>query len=247
MTVCVFLGPTLGAGEAAAVLDAVYLPPVRRGALEDAVRAHGADTVAVIDGYFEQVPAVWHKEILWALGAGVDVWGAASMGALRAAELAQFGMRGHGRIYESYRSGRFAPFETPFEDDDEVAVVHGPAGLEAVSTVAMVDIRATLAAAAEDGAIGLGTCRAMAAAIKALFYKERTWARALAACRGAGIPAGAVAALERRLPEGAVWQKRRDALALLALLAAGPPPAPPPRFRFERTLLWEIAHGRYVT
>ena len=42
------------------------------------------------------------------------------MGALRAAELHAFGMRGVGRIFEAFRDGEL-------EDDDEVAVVHGPA------------------------------------------------------------------------------------------------------------------------
>ena len=55
-------------------------------------------TIAIIDGYFDRVPAVWHKEILWALNMGIRVIGAASMGAIRAAELAPFGMEGVGRI-----------------------------------------------------------------------------------------------------------------------------------------------------
>jgi hypothetical protein len=60
------------------------------------------------------------------LAAGIPVYGAASMGALRAAELAQFGMVGVGRIFEAYRDGVLEPFDEPFEDDDEVAVLHGP-------------------------------------------------------------------------------------------------------------------------
>ena len=58
--------------------------------------------IGVIDGYFEIVPTVWHKEILWAMQAGIHVYGAASIGALRAAELDVFGMRGIGRIYEGF-------------------------------------------------------------------------------------------------------------------------------------------------
>ena len=65
------------------------------------------------------MPTVWHKEILWAMAQGIHVFGAASIGALRAAELDAFGMRGIGRIYEAFRDG-------VLEDDDEVAVLHGP-------------------------------------------------------------------------------------------------------------------------
>ena len=43
--------------------------------------------ILIIDGVFQSEPAVRHKEILWALSLGVPVVGAASMGALRAAEL----------------------------------------------------------------------------------------------------------------------------------------------------------------
>ena len=50
--------------------------------------------IGVIDGYFDGVPSVWHKEILWALSQGIRVFGGASMGALRAAELDGFGMTG---------------------------------------------------------------------------------------------------------------------------------------------------------
>ena len=42
-------------------------------------------------GAFASVPAVRHKEILWALSEGIPVIGAASIGALRAAELTAFG------------------------------------------------------------------------------------------------------------------------------------------------------------
>ena len=47
--------------------------------------------------------------------------GASSMGALRAAELSQFGMVGIGEVYQAFKLGRL-------EDDDEVAIVHGPEG-----------------------------------------------------------------------------------------------------------------------
>ena len=46
--------------------------------------AHRPRAIGIIDGYFQQVPSVWHKEILWAMAQGVHVFGSASMGALRA-------------------------------------------------------------------------------------------------------------------------------------------------------------------
>ena len=129
MSIFVFVGPTLGVEEARTILDATYLPPASQGDVFRLVATHDARIVGIIDGHFQEVPSVWHKELLWAMSQGVHVLGAASMGALRAAELAAFGMVGEGRIFEAYRTGVLEPYDAPFEDDDEVAVVYAPAEL----------------------------------------------------------------------------------------------------------------------
>ena len=115
----VFLGPTLAKSDARAELDVVYLPPVSAGDVYRLWR-HGPRVIGIVDGYFERVPAVWHKEIMWIMERGVHVFGGASMGALRAAELATFGMRGVGWVYQAFRDGTL-------DRDDEVAVKHGAA------------------------------------------------------------------------------------------------------------------------
>lgn len=154
MTALVFLGPSLPLQQAKQISDALHLPPAAQGDVYRAVKQYKPRVVAIVDGYFRQLPSVWHKEILWAMDQGVHVVGGASMGALRAAELSHFGMEGIGNIFLAYRCGRFEPFDTDFEDDDEVAVVHGPAEVGYVSaSVAMVNIRATLAQASYEGII----------------------------------------------------------------------------------------------
>ena len=80
-------------------------PPAACGDILRAVR-DGAKAIGLIDGYFGDLPSVWHKEILFALHNGVAVAGGASMGALRAAECAPFGMVGLGSIYEDYANYR---------------------------------------------------------------------------------------------------------------------------------------------
>src|SRR5579859_4749374 len=112
METVIFLGPTLEVNEARKVLGGEYLPPAAQGDLYRVARERPF-SIGLVDGYFEHVPAVWHKEILWALSQGIHVFGAASMGALRAAELHPFGMQGVGRIFEAFRDGML-------EDDDEV-------------------------------------------------------------------------------------------------------------------------------
>ena len=147
MTACVFVGPTLPRSDVVARLDAICLPPVAQGDVLRAVRRYGPRAVGLIDGVFGGAPAVWHKEILWAVREGVAVFGGASMGALRAAELHGFGMRGVGRIFEAYRDGRL-------EDDDEVAVIHGPAELGFMPlSEPMVTIRETVSRAVAAGVL----------------------------------------------------------------------------------------------
>jgi len=229
----VFAGPTLSAEEGRAVLDATFLPPVTQGDVYAAVRERPW-AIGIVDGYFERVPAVWHKEILWAMSRGVHVFGSASMGALRAAELHPFGMVGVGRIFEDFRTG-------VLEDDDEVTVVHAPsdAGYLAGSE-AMVNIRATLDAA--DGVIADDTKRTLLSAAKARYYPERTWPRLLEDGREAGLPGDELDALAGWLPDGRRDRKKADALAMLAAMSdawCADPSACQVNFAFEHTDAWE--------
>jgi hypothetical protein len=237
VTIYVFTGPTLSADEARTELDAIYLPPVSQGDVYRVTLAR-PQAIGIIDGYFERVPAVWHKEILWALSQGIHVYGSASMGALRAAELAAFGMEGVGRIFEAYRAG-------VLEDDDEVAVAHGAAetGYQAQSE-AMVNIRFTLAAAAADGVISEATRDALQMIAKDLFYPERVYPSVLRLGAEHGLPQQELAALRAWLPSGRINQKRDDALAMLHAMRErlavddGPKQV---RFTFEHTVYWEHA------
>lgn len=234
MTAYVFLGPTLPVDEARAVLDAVYLPPVAQGDVQRACR-HRPSLIAIIDGLFERVPAVWHKEILWALNQGIPVLGASSMGALRAAELDTFGMEGVGWVYEAFRDGLL-------EDDDEVAVVHSPAegGFRAMSE-AMVNIRRTLAAATTAGVIDAATEQRVVEVAKARYYPDRHYPGVLSDAAEAGVPAEDLEPLRSFIRDQAIDQKREDALALLSRvrdrLDAGATSIRP-RFTFQYSSSW---------
>ncbi|MBV8888230.1 MAG: TfuA domain-containing protein [Alphaproteobacteria bacterium] len=240
MTAVVFAGPTLPPQLRPAGPLWDWRPPVRQGELYRAALARPA-AMGVIDGYFEVVPTVWHKEILWAMAQGIAVFGAASIGALRAAELDVFGMRGVGRVYEEFRDG-------VLQDDDEVAVLHGPEELGYPPvTEAMVNLRTTLAEAARCSIIPPEMANRLIAIAKAMFYKERTWPALLAAA-AAVVPPRLVAALAEWLPRARVDLKRLDAEAMLDAiethLAAG---AEPLRVAYEvaDTSAWRAAR-RYA-
>ncbi len=81
----IFVGPSLPDAASFAGDDAFVCPPAVQGDVLAAVK-RGASVIGLIDGGFEYTAPVWHKEILYALSQNVAVLGAASMGALRAAE-----------------------------------------------------------------------------------------------------------------------------------------------------------------
>ena len=237
MSVYIFVGPTLPVAEITALLDAVCLPPVAQGDVYRAAVSR-ARAIGIVDGYFDGMPAVWHKEILWAMSQGIHVFGSASMGALRAAELHTFGMRGVGDIFAAYKAG-------DFEDDDEVAVVHGPAAIGYPSlSEPMVNMRATLAEAERRGIISGATQERLVESAKAMFYQDRSWERLLSEAVVARAGEDELQRLRDWLPTGRIDQKRRDAHAMIVamrdFLAPDPPPMQAP-FRFEWTDMWEIS------
>jgi len=183
-------------------------PPAGCGDLLRALH-EGATAIGLVDGIFETGPSVWHKEILAVLDKGIPVLGAASMGALRAAECHPFGMVGVGGIFAEYRDGLRTA-------DADVAVLHAPAELGfRPLTVALVDAEATLAKMARLGLVDAFEEAALCEAARALHFKDRDWPRIAA---GAGLSeerAKRIAGGARGL---AASRKREDARALAARL-----------------------------
>ena len=168
----VYLGPSLDRETARQLLpEACYHPPVRCGDLISLLRL-SPKQIIIIDGFYETVPAAWHKEILLAMEFGVAVWGAASIGALRAAELHPFGMQGFGTVYQDFKTGVLT-------DDDEVAVLHGDMknGFVAINDP-MVNIRYTCQAALDKQIISSEMKERLVAYCKAQFYPYRSLMKA---------------------------------------------------------------------
>lgn len=227
----VFAGPSLadsGVGRGDPRLT--FRPPAAQGDIARAV-LDGANVIGLIDGVFENVAAVWHKEILYALSAGVQTFGAASMGALRAAECAPFGMVGVGRVFDDYASGRLI-------DDDAVAQVHGPEELRHMAlSEPLVNIEATLDVLLARRLIEPSEDLGLRARARALFFKERTYERLLSL---AGLPAARQTEIAKLIALHRKDQKREDAEELVARVAAAPDAriAPPGHWRFAETEIW---------
>ena len=161
----VFLGPSLDSNEAATRLDARYLPPIRRGDLPRVI-AEGARAIGIIDGEFGQSLAVSVMEICAGLKQGIQIWGAASMGALRAAECQSVGMRGVGWIFQKYAEGFL-------KADDEVALLFDPWSCRA-TTIPLVNVRWALQFAIEEGVLAASSEPALLKAARAVRFTDRT-------------------------------------------------------------------------
>jgi AraC-like DNA-binding protein len=239
----VFLGPTLAEKEARVELDAVYLSPVSAGDVYRLWRRRPR-AIGIVDGYFDRVPAAWHKEIMWMMEHGVHVFGAGGLGALRAAELDSFGMHGVGWVYQAFRDGTL-------DRDDEVAVRHGTAedGYRPLSE-AMVNIRQTLQAAEQQEIVSAATRGILLAAGTALFYQDRTWPGLLTSAEATRADGAELEAVRRWLPAGRIDQQAADAVAMLREMRtflAADPASQEVSWNMADTAMWEVAKRRADT
>lgn len=208
----VFAGPSIH-GVTLEYSDIIFRPPASLGDIATAVLG-GATVIGLIDGMFESTAAVWHKEILYALSMQVSVLGAASMGALRAAECAAFGMEPIGEIANRYLTGEL-------DDDAAVAISHGPAEFGyAPFTEALVDAEATIEHLLEKSLISAFEAKTLSHAATSIFFKERT-PRTILAQAYQSDPArqSEVLSLYR---QNKVLVKQKDALDLLQAVSEKP-------------------------
>ena len=163
--------------------------------------------VALVDGCFKTAPTVWHREILDLVAAGTHVFGGASLGALRAAELDRLGMVGVGAIYQAYRTGALVR-------DDAVLLEHAPPAYDyAPLTVALVDAEHMLFHADLPPC----TLRQMQRIVRTMPYELRDWRTCLALYRER---TGDVFPISLAELASAPSLKQADAHATIAALAA---------------------------
>lgn len=160
----VYLGPTLSREAAERVLTAEYLPPICRGDL--ARLPEEVRFVGIVDGEFYQRLAVSPKELLPLLKRGVKVFGASSMGALRAAETYHLGTIGIGKVFAMFRDGIL-------DGDDEVALVYEPETYRKLSEP-LVNLRCALDMAAEAKIISGKERDGLVSQMKSYYFPERS-------------------------------------------------------------------------
>jgi hypothetical protein len=229
--IIIFRGPSITLQESKQHLrDAVYLPPATQGDMYRAYQKYKPKSMGLIDGNFENTPSPWHKEILYLMSQGVKIFGASSMGALRAAELDDFGMIGIGQIYEDFTN-------EILEDDDEVAILHAPKQLEYKPlSDAMVDIRPTLTKAMRAGIISNDLKSKLTSYYKDSFYKERFYDSGIRYFAEEFV--NEINAFKNWLPSHKIQQKKADAILLLNKIQSYQS-YPTYNFEFQNTIYWD--------
>ena len=175
--IIIYTGLSLPFSEAKEILDTregievVYKRPIKRGDLNLALKEN-PDIIGIIDGVFHQNSAVGHKEILKVIKSGVKVYGASSMGALRASELDSLGMIGVGYVYEQYASGKV-------DSDDDVAVMLDSDSLEALSEP-LINMNYVFENALCENIITNHEKEELSTIAKKTYYPKRNYAQTLA-------------------------------------------------------------------
>lgn len=201
--IIIFLGPSLNANEASKILDADYRPPIKRGDITTAL-IDNPDIIGIIDGVFHQEPAVSHREILDALKKGVTVVGGASMGALRASELDDFGMIGIGYVYNQYRN-------SVIESDDDVAIVINPLNLEQLSD-SFVSMEYNFKMMLDKKLISEDEFNRLLKTAKSIFYPKRTYYLVF---KNVDIDKAKIKELKEFLDESGIDIKQQDAIDVI--------------------------------
>ena len=174
--VIVYTGLSLPFDEAKSILDSTedvnveYKRPIKRGDLSLALKEN-PDIIAIIDGVFHQSSAVGHKEILKVIKNGVKVYGASSMGALRASELDSLGMVGVGYVYNQYATGEV-------DSDDDVAVMLDSDTLEALSEP-LINMKYVFTEAVKESIISESEKDELMNIAKKTYYPQRNYAKTL--------------------------------------------------------------------
>lgn len=131
------------------------------------------------------------------------------MGALRAAELSDFGMIGVGKVYEMYASGAI-------DGDDEVALVFNPETLEAMSEP-LVNIRLTISKAAAKDVISEAEANELVGEMKAVYFPERSYSLLLGKARKV-LGRNRARRLKEFVGKNAKDLKKSDALMVIATI-----------------------------
>lgn len=163
----VFLGPSLSIEKARKIINAEFLPPAKKGDFIKLSLISEKKIIILIDGVFLQDYPPTPIEVFQVVNKNnFQVYGASSLGALRAVELEKFGMNGYGRVFELFK-------KDIINSDDEVAVTFDNS--YNLLSEAMIDIRYNLFLAFKKGIIDKETKQLITRTAKKIYFPFRSY------------------------------------------------------------------------
>lgn len=137
----IFVGPSISPSmrtKFSSERNVFLYPPAEAGDIWKILgKVKNISHILIIDGYFFTKLSILHREILSALNQNIKVVGAASLGALRAIELLDYGMIGHGEVFKYFK-------EFPLTGDDEVGILHSEDTDYKDLTIPLINLRLLL-------------------------------------------------------------------------------------------------------
>lgn len=196
----VFAGPSLPPHARPHVSNVEWRPPARRGDL-DTLTLPGRCRVLLIDGYLIREHPPSPTEVFGLIDRGHEVWGCASLGALRAAELRHHGMNGFGWVYDRI-------VDRTITCDDELVAPLDPRTGEARG-IFLANIRFGLTALTDTGRVSEQQASSLIEELRAVHFEQRTSMHWRHLAKSAGLEPAAVDDVL------ASDVKRQDAVALI--------------------------------
>jgi hypothetical protein len=162
----IFVGPSLSIEKAKKILEADYRKPAKKGDLLQ-LTFKETNFIGLIDGFFLQDYPPTPIEVYNLLRKkGTTVYGASSLGALRAVELSKYGMIGVGKIFNLFQKGIL-------DSDDEVAVTF--TDYSDFKSEALIDIRYNLFLAHKSMVIDKDAKKIILRISKKMYFPYRTY------------------------------------------------------------------------
>jgi hypothetical protein len=196
----VFAGPSLPQRVRPDSDVVMWRPPARRGDLDE-LDLDPTITVVLVDGYLVQQHPPSPTEVFNLIARGHEVWGCSSLGALRAAELRNHGMRGFGWVYDRV-------VDRTITYDDELVATLDPRTNEATGLF-LANIRFGLDQLITAGRTTLTQAQLLIDGLRAVHFEHRTSRLCASLAASVGLNASIIDHLLRS------DVKRQDATALV--------------------------------
>jgi len=212
MKITVFGGAFISEDEINVFIDADYKLPAKHADIISLIYNDKPDVIILFHGVVISDLAVWHSELLEALNLGVRIYGTGGLGAIRAVELASFGMIGIGEVFRQYNEGEI-------EEDDEVFFKYEIKGGKSIRlTEPVVNLRATFKPAISKNIISEKNYTDIITIAKEIYYEDRTLDTIFSLAEEKGLDESIIEKLRIIAIDHYVDQQKLDAIQTLKLV-----------------------------